>query len=188
MKLSTRLLLCAWLALALLWLGLALVPDPYYLDIALFGGVPIFFAWLGISMWSLIASLRSVSDEKWLWGAAAFLIIPIAAFYGAVQAIPRVQYPEDYVHFLLERPTYDATVARLPENGERFAEFNWGGMLFASRGVVYDETDQVGLPFGHQSAKWKARMKNTDLTCGGDGPVGEAMSLGHHYYVVSFGC
>ncbi len=61
-------------------------------------------------------------------------------------------------------------------------------MLFASTGVVYDETGEVGLPFAHQSAQWKKRMRNTDLTCGGDGPVGKVMPMGDHYYVVSFGC
>jgi hypothetical protein len=31
-------------------------------------------------------------------------------------------------------------------------------------------------------------MKDTDLTCGGDGPIGEVMPLGGHYYVAGFGC
>jgi hypothetical protein len=75
------------------------------------------------------------------------------------------------------RPSYDAQIARLPKNRECYAEFNWGGMLYASRGVVYDQTGEAGLPYGRQSAAWKSRMKNTDLICGGDGPVGEVTPL-----------
>jgi hypothetical protein len=37
-------------------------------------------------------------------------------------------------------------------------------MTFSSKGVVYDETDEVGLAYGHQSADWKRRMRSTDLT------------------------
>ena len=120
--------------------------------------------------------------------AAVFLAIPFAVPADVSSAIPYVQYPRDRARFLAKRSEYDATVARLPQNGRRFAEFNWGGMLFASTGVVYDETDEVGLPFGQQSAQWKERMRNTDLTCGGEGPIGKVMPMGDHYYVVSFGC
>jgi len=72
---------------------------------------------------------------------------------------------------------YGADVSRLPRDGHRFAEFNWGGMTFSSKGVVYDEIDEVGLAYGHQSPDWKRRMGSTDLTCGGDGPVGEVPEL-----------
>jgi hypothetical protein len=99
-----------------------------------------------------------------------------------------VQFPQDYLHFRSMRPSYDARVALLYRDGHRFDEFNWGGMLFASKGVVYDESDEVALPYGHQSTDWKKRMKSTDLTCGGDGPVGEVIPLGNHYYIATFGC
>jgi hypothetical protein len=61
-------------------------------------------------------------------------------------------------------------------------------MMFASKGVVYDETDEIALPPGHQSAAWKSRMRKTDLTCGGDGPIGRVEPVGGHHYVTSFGC
>ena len=142
-------------------------------------------AWIALSVWSFANVIRSLADEKWLL-AVTFLAIPFAVPIGIYHAIPYVQYPGDRVRLLAARPEYEATVARLPKNGRRFAEFPWGGMLFASTGVVHDETDEVGLPFGHQSANWKQRMRNTDLTCGGDGPIGNVMPMGDHYYVVSF--
>ncbi len=97
-------------------------------------------------------------------------------------------YPGDRIHFLRELPQYSQHVESLPHNGRRFAEFNWGGMLFASTGITYDETDEIAFPFGRQSAQWRARMKSTDLTCGGDGPVGMVESMGGHYYLTTFGC
>jgi hypothetical protein len=98
------------------------------------------------------------------------------------------EYPGDRIRFLTELSQYSQHVESLPHDGRRFAEFNWGGMLFASRGITYDETDEVGLPFGKQSRKWLARMRDSDLTCGGDGPVGMSEPMGGHYYLTDFGC
>jgi hypothetical protein len=117
--------------------------------------------------------------------AVVTLIIVVLPFYSALMLY---RYPGDRLHFLMDLPHYQAYVDRLPRNGKRFAEFNWGGMLFASSGISYDETDEVALPFGHQSAEWRARMKNTDLTCGGNGPVGTVEPMGGHYYLTAFGC
>lgn len=186
MNFAARNLLVAWLGWALLCLGLTLLPDSYFFVVAMFGAIPILLAWLAIAIWSLKIGARSFWDQTWL-SLSAFLA-PVVIPFLVVQAIPYAQYPEDYAHFVAMRPVYDAAVARLPKDGRRFAEFNWGGMLFASKGVVYDETDEVGRPFGHQSAEWKRRMKNTDLTCGLDGPVGEVIPLEGHYFVVGFGC
>ncbi len=86
------------------------------------------------------------------------------------------------------RPWYDQQVARLPKNGKRYAEFSWGGMTYASQGVVYDETDEVRWSPGSQSAAWRRRLKDTDLTCGGAEPIGEVKPLGGHYYLTTFGC
>ena len=97
-------------------------------------------------------------------------------------------YPGDVIRFEREYPKYSRYVSALPHDGKRFAEFNWGGMLFASRGITYDETDEVVLPRGTQSADWQARMKNTDLTCGGNGPIGVVEPIRGHYYLTTFGC
>jgi hypothetical protein len=187
MKKPIKALACAWLAWGLLCVGLALVPDSVLFVIALFAGIPILGAWLGLSIWSMSAMIRSLAQQRWL-AAATCLTVPFAVPVGVYRAIPFVQYPGERAHFLAARSEYDATVARLPRTGQRFREFVWGGMLFASTGVVYDETDEVGLPYGHQSAQWKRRMRNTDLTCGGDGPIGWVMPMGDHHYVVSLGC
>ncbi len=120
------------------------------------------------------------------------IVLSVPATVLAMLVWPQItaayQYPGIRLHFLSDFPKYSQYVAGLPKNGKRFAEFNWGGMLFASDGITYDETDEVALPAGQQSADWKRRMKNTDLTCGGDVPIGVVEPMGGHYYFTSFGC
>jgi hypothetical protein len=53
-----------------------------------------------------------------------------------------------------------------------------------SRGIVYDESDEVELPPGQQSAVWKARADLGDLSCG----KWDARRLSSHFYLVGFAC
>ncbi len=178
-------LVCATIELILAVVGNE-SPDLGF-GVAYYAGVPLLLAWFCVFVWSIITMVRLLRLKRW---APAMLSppIPVCTFISAYWALPYVQFPQDYNHFRAMRRVYDADVSRLPRDGHRFAEFNWGGITFSSKGVVYDETDEVGLPYGHQSADWKRRMGSTDLTCGGDGPVGEVLPLGQHYYVVAFGC
>ena len=79
-------------------------------------------------------------------------------------------------------------IGKLPplpaDQGPRLVVFDWGGMVWASTGLVYDETDQVSLPPGRQSADWLARASHSELSCEGYG----VQSLWDHYYLVSFPC
>jgi hypothetical protein len=167
----------ASLGLALIDLGFVLGGD---------AATVVLLLWIVTLVISVVAAMRSVSRERSYIGLLIPLI-PIFIFATSLFAIPYAQYPRDYWRFQSRRSSYDAAVARLPRNGHRFLEFSWGGMVFASDGVVYDETDEIGLPFGLQSKAWKKRVP-FDITCGGDGPVGEVLPLGQHYYVVGFGC
>jgi hypothetical protein len=97
-------------------------------------------------------------------------------------------YVGDVAHFLAVKPSYDKEIGMLPSDGSRFYEFNWGGMLFASKGVVYDETDQIVMPKDRRSASWLARVKETDLMCGGSELVAPVRPLWSHYYLAYFGC
>jgi len=94
-----------------------------------------------------------------------FAVVSFAYWLGAYLV------PDGSLSFFVAIPfALLGSIAQLPTDGKRYAEFNWGGMLFAFRGVVYDETE-IALPSGHQSAAWKRRMRKADLTCGGDGPI-----------------
>ena len=58
-------------------------------------------------------------------------------------------------------------------------------MVWASSGLVYDETDQVSLPAGRQSADWLAAASRTELGCEGGYDV---QPLWDHYFLASFSC
>ncbi len=137
-------------------------------------------------LWTLIAEFAAAPTlfQPAKVGSAAFLsflLAPLTLFRPALDV-------GDVVHFVLVKPAYDVLIAQLPKDGSRYKEFNWGGMMFSSNGVVYDETDQIVLPKARRSAAWVARVKNTDLMCGTDDLVSVPRPLWSHYYLTSFGC
>lgn len=150
------------------------------LSFAFSAALPLFFCWLLLTVWSVVLGIRMLEQQAVILGLFC-LFFPFAIGQTALDA-------GDEVKFLLMRPYYDREVTHLPKNGARFEEFSWGGLLFVSRGVVYDETDQMGLPAGHQSRAWIARMKDTDLMCGENVFRAPVSSLGGHYYLTGFGC
>ena len=93
-----------------------------------------------------------------------------------------IEYGE-LIHFKLMRAEYEAQIRQLPtERGPRLAVFGWGGFV-VGHGVVYDESDEIALPAAEQSAAWKARIAETELTCGAWGTP-----VGGHFYIVRIGC
>jgi hypothetical protein len=83
------------------------------------------------------------------------------------------------------KPYYDKQIAVLPASQKpRLVVFNWGGMVWASRGLVYDETDQVSLSPGSQSVDWLAQASHNELSCEGY----NVQPLWAHYYLASFPC
>lgn len=83
---------------------------------------------------------------------------------------------------------YAPLVAALPHDGRRFDEVNWGGLLFASRGVVYDETGEIAKLCGTQSKEWLERMHDTDVPRGNSSFDGGVSELGGRDYFTVFGC
>lgn len=161
--------------------------DPALLELVTFPCMVAFAAGVILA----VARLLDVRSNVPAVGAA---LVGAVAFGSALIAHPKLlwayEYPADAVHFLKELPNYQRAVEALPDDGKRYREFNWGGMLFASRGVVYDETDEIARPPGRQSAAWLARLNNSDLACGLDPDVriGIVEPLAGHYYLASFGC
>ena len=89
------------------------------------------------------------------------------------------------LRFAATRSYYEREVALLPQNGKpRLAIFSWGGMMWWSRGVVYDESDEIALPPGQQSAGWKTNTNSGELGCGN----WDARALWSHFYLVAFPC
>jgi hypothetical protein len=151
-------------------------------------GIPaLLLAWAIAGVGALIASVRSAMRKDWIQFALASLL-PIALIFVALDPIGFVRssnYLGDLVHFIVTKPYYDKVIAGLPvDQRPRVAVFDWGGMVWASFGVVYDESDQVALPPGRRSADWLERASHSELSCEGYG----ARPLWDHYYLVSFPC
>jgi hypothetical protein len=111
-------------------------------------------------------------------------VLLIVAF-DPVRFVRACDYAGDVIHFVAMRSSYDRQIAGLPaDHRPRLVVFDWGGMSFASHGLVYDETDQVSLPKGSQSADWLAQARHSELSCEGYG----VRALWDHYYLADFPC
>jgi len=98
----------------------------------------------------------------------------------------------DYARFRLERADYLAAIeaaragptdAHIEIDPPIFAFFNWGGMIWSSNGVAYDETDEAGKPEQARSEAWRARHVNSEFSCE---PL--VRSFGGHFYMVYAAC
>jgi hypothetical protein len=151
-------------------------------------GIPaLLFVWVMAGLGALIVSLWAAIRRQWsrCLVASALPIVLIAVAFNPVGFVRFCNYLGDVAHFIVMKPYYDKAVAALPAGqGPHLAVFDWGGMAWASFGVVYDETDQVSLPRSRQSADWLARASHSELGCEGYGVEG----LWDHYYLASFPC
>ncbi len=117
--------------------------------------------------------------------AAILPVVLLIVAFDPVRFVRACDYAGDVIHFIAMKSSYDQTIAALPaDQRPRLAVFDWGGMSFASHGLVYDETDQVSLPKGSQSADWLAQASRTELSCEGYG----VRALWDHYYLADFPC
>jgi hypothetical protein len=124
-----------------------------------------------------------------IWKSSlACAVLPIAALIVTLDPLGFLHgcdYLGNVLHFVVARPYYERIIAGLPhDGGPRIAVFNWGGMVWASSGLVYDESDEVARPAGKQSAAWLASPRLAELSCGGF----RARPLWSHYYLVNFSC
>jgi hypothetical protein len=151
-------------------------------------GIPaLLLLWVIAGLVALIVSIRSAMQRAWrrcVLAAILPVILLIFAF-DPVRFVRSCDYAGDVIHFVAMKASYDRTIAALPaDQRPRLAVFDWGGMSFASHGLVYDETDQVALPKGSQSADWLAQAGHTELSCEGYG----VRALWDHYYLADFPC
>jgi hypothetical protein len=151
-------------------------------------GIPaLLLVWVMIGITSLTLSIRSAMKKAWRRSLIAS-VLPIILPFIAVNPFEFIQscnYIGDVLHFIVLRPYYEQVITDLPRNERpHLVVFNWGGMVWASRGLVYDETDQISLPPDRQSTNWLAQAKHSELSCEGY----SAHPLWAHYYLVSFTC
>jgi hypothetical protein len=151
-------------------------------------GIPaLLLLWVAAGLIALIVSIRSGMRKEWrrcVLTAILPVVLLIVAF-DPVKFVRACNYAGDVIHFMAMKSFYDRQIAALPADQRPGLEvFDWGGMSFASHGLVYDETDQVSLPKGSQSADWLARASHSELSCEGYG----VRALWDHYYLASFPC
>jgi hypothetical protein len=151
-------------------------------------GIPLLLLLWGLAAcWSLILCIRLAIQRAWK-SSFACAVLPITLFVASLypaSTLRGLNLAGDLLHFAVAYPRYERAVERLQPGGQpRIVVFNWGGMVWASRGVVYDESEEVALPSGRQSAAWLASSGLAELRYGGF----SARPLWSHYYLVSFSC
>jgi hypothetical protein len=141
--------------------------------------VPI--AWACAAIAALFISVVAARRAAWRRAASAAVLPLIVAVAFSTHFSTPIRMAGDELRFALARGNYLAEVATLaPSDEPHLKVWNWGGFIF-SRGVVYDESDEIAAPT--QSLAWKERAKTSELSCGfGFRPKGD------HLYRVWFHC
>jgi hypothetical protein len=151
--------------------------------------LPIFLLiWAVVGIRSAVLFVRVARRRSWKPSVARCIVLAgtILAIYSFFPFIWGCHYLGGAIRFAVNRSYYDQQVALLPADDKpRLGVFSWGGMSWASRALVYDESDEVALPAGQQSVAWKENRRYLDqLTC----ENWKARSLWPHYYIVDFPC
>jgi hypothetical protein len=150
-------------------------------------GIPLAAALAVVAVFPAIAVVRSALRGRWRraisYAVPAVVAVVVALDVDGFAKLSREA--GDRAHFYLMRPQYVAEVAAKPSDGQpRLRVWNWGGMVWSSKGVVYDESDEIMRPVADQTADWKSRARNSELACDGYG----VESLGNHFYLAYFPC
>jgi len=156
-------------------------------------GVPtLLLAWASVGVWAAILACKRLWKRAWKQ-AAISAVLPLVVLCVALDFSSFNQFCNkagDTVHFYLKYGSYTETVGATPPSGEpKLLTFNLGGMSWASRGFVYDESDEILLQSAMQTSNWKVRAQNSELGCGyGALSVPGPSALTKHWYIASFAC
>lgn len=144
--------------------------------------------WAGAAIVAVGIVLAAVMRNAWRRAASA-AVLPLLVLVATVAAGPvgfvrKCREWGGILNFTMLHGSYRERAAALPSNGTpKLAVFGLGGMVWASQGIVYDESDEVALPLDRQSPAWRKRAGQTELSCGYT-----VRPLGDHFYLGSFGC
>jgi hypothetical protein len=156
-------------------------------------GVPaLLLTWAATAVWAAILTVRWLWKREWR-RAVVSVILPLVVLGVGLNFLAFIRFCSnagDVAHFYVRCPSYLKAVRATPPNGEpRLLTFNLGGMVWASRGFVYDESDEVLRGPSMQSPGWKARAQRSELGCGyGALPIPGPSALTSHWYLASFAC
>jgi hypothetical protein len=183
-----------WVTIGFPLLVIALEATPFSTDIAfvLIGLPVLLLAWASAGIWATFLTVRSVRKRAWRQ-TMANLALPLAILLVGLHFTAFIRFCNDAgdtVHFYLRYPAYVKVIRATPPNGNaRLVTINLGGMSWASRGFVYDESDEIMRTPSAQSVGWKARAQDTELGCGyGATPIPGPSAFAQHWYIASFAC
>jgi hypothetical protein len=183
-----------WVAIGVPVLLIALESTPIAPDLAyvLLGVPALLLAWAAAAVWAAILAVHWLRRRVWR-RAAITAVLPLVVAGVSLQPMTFIHFCNDagdIVHFLAMRPSYLRTIRATPAHGEpRLLVFNLGGMIWASRGFVYDESDEVMREPSLQSPGWTARAQESELACGYQvQPFPGQFAFTRHWYLASFPC
>jgi hypothetical protein len=191
---SVKRLWPVWISIGLPLLLVALNSTPIATDFAfVIIGIPVLLGiWACLGIWALILTVRHMRRREWsrVIVSAVLPLVVLGAGLRYLQFIHFCNDGGDVVYFIAERSSHLEKIRTAPPNGEpRLLVFDRGGMLWASRGYVYDESDEVVRDEPLRSADLRARSDNTELSCGYYAqPFPGHFSFTQHWYLASFNC
>jgi len=156
-------------------------------------GIPILLlAWAILGIWAGVVSIRQLDRGKWRL-ALVSSTLPVSILLTILFFLSFIHFCNDagdLLHFAFYRTNYLSEIQATPSGGQpRLVVINRGGMIWASRGYVYDEGDEVMLDPSLQSQAWKAISQSTELSCGYSAQaIPGHFQVTRHWYLASFNC
>jgi hypothetical protein len=142
------------------------------------------------------AGLLIIDLARWRWRrvlsllAAPFLLLALFRLLAVVGVTP------DRVRFALTEHAYLAEIRRIdvPSTEPRFKTFEWDSTFVAKTysTLVHDESDEIALPAGDQSATWQQRNQKLcserNRDCVNLAPDSDeyitVRKIGDHFYIL----
>lgn len=180
---------CLWPSAAMVVvvavIGIGFVIEPFMF--LLYGPAGIMILAI-VALSGLVAAVVLAQREMWRRAMSAAML-PITFFTVAINSVTilrALSHAWDHARFWACSASYEAHISALPrDQGPRFAAFSWGGFMLNPVYLVYDESNEVGLPAERRTKAWLARK----------GQLGEfsvckegVHRVRAHYYVVYFSC
>jgi hypothetical protein len=170
----------------LLFICLVATPIGVHVFIVLIGML-LFVLWIGIGLFGAERAFRAGRRHAWR-EVVSWFTVPLVIGLGTIEwqhTMIYTSFAGQALSFAANLPLYLRQIEKLPNDGvPKLEVFNRGGMIWASSGVVYDESDEVRLPPGEQSAEWQERAKQSELGCGNFSMT----PLFRHFYLAGFSC
>ena len=183
-----------WVAVGFPLLEIALEATPIAPNFAfVMMGLP--SLWL---MWAISALCAAILAIRWLWKrdwwqAGISTVLPLVVLWAGLNSSTYIRFCNntgDAIHFYARYPAYARAVSANAQTAEpKLLIFNLGGMSWASRGFVFDESDELMKEPSMQSPGWKVRAMDSELGCGYGAVRMPGPSIyAEHWYIASFAC